>query len=88
MSQLIDARGLGCAEPVILAKKGLDLHDEITIIVDQPRQPLKTSRPWDTHTGCSVDITGEGEVLVRCAWASKGNQHMCPALAHRSTISQ
>jgi len=35
MSELIDAKGLGCAEPVILAKRALELHDEITILVDE-----------------------------------------------------
>jgi hypothetical protein len=28
-------KGLGCAEPVILAKSALELSDEITIAVDQ-----------------------------------------------------
>jgi TusA-related sulfurtransferase len=35
MPELIDAKGLGCAEPVILAKRALKLHDEITIVVDE-----------------------------------------------------
>ena len=35
MSELIDAKGLGCAQPVILARDALDLCDEVTIVVDE-----------------------------------------------------
>ena len=71
MSQLIDARGLGCAEPVILAKKGLDLHDEITIIVDQPTA-LENIKALGAHTGCRVDITGEDEGICSIRLSKQG----------------
>ncbi len=58
MSELIDARGLGCAEPVILVKKALESENEVTIIVDQ--QPaLENIKALGAYTGCRVDITGE-----------------------------
>jgi len=58
MSELIDAKGLGCAQPVILARKALELCDEITIVVNEPTA-LKNLRALGIHAGCEVNITGE-----------------------------
>jgi TusA-related sulfurtransferase len=63
MSELIDAKGLGCAEPVILAKNALDLCDEVTIVVDG-QMALENLKLLGAHTGCAVDVTGEpGDVF-------------------------
>lgn len=58
MSELIDAKGLGCAEPVILAKRALELHDEITILVDE-QTALENLRVLGMHAGCLVNVTEE-----------------------------
>lgn len=58
MPELIDAKGLGCAEPVILARKALESYDEITIVVDEP-SALKNLRVLGMHTGFMVNVTGE-----------------------------
>jgi TusA-related sulfurtransferase len=58
MSELIDARGLGCAEPVILAKNALDLCDEVTLIVDA-RAALENIKALGKYSGCVVDVTEE-----------------------------
>jgi selenium metabolism protein YedF len=34
MAHTVDARGLACPQPVILAKKALEGHDEVTVIVN------------------------------------------------------
>jgi selenium metabolism protein YedF len=34
MSQTVDARGLSCPQPVVLAKKALEENDEVVILVD------------------------------------------------------
>ncbi len=34
MSELINAKGLTCPQPVILTKKALEAHSEITVLVD------------------------------------------------------
>jgi selenium metabolism protein YedF len=34
VAQTIDARGLACPQPVILAKKALDANDEVVVLVD------------------------------------------------------
>ena len=58
MSELIDAKGLGCAEPVILAKNALELNDEITIVVDR-QTALENIKALGMHVGCVVDVTGK-----------------------------
>jgi len=58
MPELIDARGLGCAEPVILAKKALESHDEIILIVDA-HIALENIKALGLHMGCLVDVTGQ-----------------------------
>jgi hypothetical protein len=58
MSELIDAKGLGCAEPVILAKRALELHDEITIVVDE-QTALENLRVLGMHAGYLVKVAGE-----------------------------
>lgn len=62
MPDLINAIGLGCAEPVILAKNALELHDEITVVIDEPTA-LENLKVLGMHTGCVVSVTREpGEV--------------------------
>jgi TusA-related sulfurtransferase len=58
MSELIDAKGLGCAEPVILAKRALELHDKITIVVDE-QTALENLRVFGMHAKCLVKVAVE-----------------------------
>lgn len=65
MSELIDAKGLGCTLPVILARNALELYDEITIVVDE-RTAQENLKLLAMHVGylamhveCLVDVTGE-----------------------------
>jgi hypothetical protein len=64
MSELIDAKGLGCIQPVILARMALELYAEITIVVDE-RTALENLKLLTLHVGylgmhmeCLVDVTG------------------------------
>jgi TusA-related sulfurtransferase len=65
MSEVINARGLGCAQPVVLAKNALELYDEITIITDEEMvlENLKLLRMQkgcpEVHIKCLVDVAGE-----------------------------
>jgi selenium metabolism protein YedF len=56
MSDLINAQGLACPEPVILTKKALDLYNEVTIIVDNETARENVKR-LASSSGCAVDIT-------------------------------
>ena len=58
MPEIINAKGLGCGEPVILAKNALEIYDEITVMVDT-RTALENIRALGVHIGCIVDIVGE-----------------------------
>ena len=57
----IDARGLSCPEPVILAKKAIDdlASGTITVRVDAVASRDNVSRMARTQ-GCSVEIAGDG----------------------------
>jgi hypothetical protein len=62
MSELINTKGLGCAEPVVLARNELELYDEITIVLDG-QTALENLKLWGIHAGCVVSVTREpGEV--------------------------
>jgi hypothetical protein len=73
MSELIDAKGLGCAQPVILARMALELNDEITVVVDE-RTALENLKLLAMHVGylgihmkCLVDVTAEsGNIYWIC----------------------
>jgi len=56
MSELIDARGLGCGQPIILAKEAFEMYREITILVDE-LPALENLKVLGKHTGCVVEIT-------------------------------
>ncbi len=58
MSELVDAKGLGCPEPVILTKKALDRHDEVTVLVDDETS-LENVKRLALSSGCDVDATAE-----------------------------
>ena len=56
MHEFIDARGLGCAQPVLLARAALQSHDEITIDVDA-RIPVENITALALHTGYAMEIS-------------------------------
>jgi hypothetical protein len=65
MSKVINAKGLGCTQPVILAKNALELYGEITIVLDN-RTALENLKLLGMHAECLgmlieclVDVTGE-----------------------------
>ncbi len=55
MPELIDAKGLGCGVPVILAKKALEVHKNITILVDDIPN-LENLKILGRFLGCRVDV--------------------------------
>ena len=64
MSELIDAKGLACPEPVILTKKALDAHDEVTVLVDNTTA-LENVKRLASVSGCAVDVTEESGGIFR-----------------------
>jgi selenium metabolism protein YedF len=64
MSELINAKGLACPEPVILTKKALDSHDEVTVIVDNEAARENIKR-LAASSGCMVGVTEETGGIFR-----------------------
>jgi selenium metabolism protein YedF len=62
MEKIIDAKGLSCPKPVMLAKKALDTQDEITIVVDN-QTAAENVKMFAKSKGCEVDIIKEGESI-------------------------
>jgi len=58
MSELIDAKGLACPEPVVLTKKALDTCDDVTVVVDN-ETALENVKRLASNSGCAVEVTGE-----------------------------
>ncbi len=58
MSELINAKGLACPQPVILTKKGLEAHNEITVLVDNTTA-VENIKRFASSAGCSVQVTEE-----------------------------
>jgi selenium metabolism protein YedF len=58
MSEIINARGLACPQPVILTKKALETNDKITVLVDNTTA-VENIKRLATSVGCSLDVVTE-----------------------------
>lgn len=58
MPPVIDARGLGCGQPVILVKKALEGLDEITLLVGD-RHVLENLKALAAHERCGLTVSEE-----------------------------
>lgn len=60
MSNIIDARGLSCPEPVIMIRKAMASNaSEYEMIVDNVASKENVTR-YAMHQGYNVDVTTEG----------------------------
>jgi selenium metabolism protein YedF len=64
MSELVNAKGLACPEPVILTKKALASCDEVTVLVDNATA-LENVKRLAAASGCIVDAIEEPGGLFR-----------------------
>ncbi len=64
MSELINAKGLACPQPVILTKKALETCDEITVLVDNGTAVENVNR-FGTSSGCRVTVFNETDGTFR-----------------------
>jgi selenium metabolism protein YedF len=79
MSELVDATGLTCPEPVILTKKALDAHDEVTVLVDNTTA-LENVKRLASVSGCGVDVTeGSGGIFRIHIKKEQGSGSACDA---------
>lgn len=59
MAHTVDARGLACPQPVILAKKALADHDEVVVLVNDAIA-RENVRKLATSLGCAVSEQEQG----------------------------
>jgi selenium metabolism protein YedF len=64
MSELIDAKGLACPEPVIRTKKALDACDNVTVLVDNDTA-LENVKRLASSSGCAVEVKEEPGGIFR-----------------------
>ncbi len=55
MNETIDARGLACPQPVVLAKKSLETSDSVIVVVDNETARENVKRLGE-KSGCTVSI--------------------------------
>jgi len=55
MTEIVDARGLSCPQPVILTRKALAAANEVTAIVDNETAKMNVSR-MAAKEGCRVEV--------------------------------
>ncbi len=55
MPEIIDAKGLACPQPVILAKKAIEKHGDITVLVDN-QTALENVKRMASSKGCEVNV--------------------------------
>ncbi len=64
MSLIIDARGLSCPQPAVLARKGLEKASDLTVIVDNATAEENVARLAEGHgMEVKVDRKGDGVYL-------------------------
>lgn len=65
MPEIIDAKGLACPQPVVLSKKALQIHNSITVLVDNETAVENVKRLGKSE-GCEINVeqATEGEYRV------------------------
>jgi selenium metabolism protein YedF len=58
MSELINAKGLACPEPVILTKRALEAHSDVVVLVDNITA-MENIKRLAVSSGCSVEVDDE-----------------------------
>ncbi|MFH0975243.1 MAG: sulfurtransferase-like selenium metabolism protein YedF [Spirochaetota bacterium] len=64
MSEIINAKGLTCPQPVILTKKALDVKEEVTVLVDNITA-VENIKRLASSTGCSFHVSGEADGVFK-----------------------
>ncbi len=77
MAKTIDARGLSCPHPVILANKAVEENGEATVLVDNPAA-AENIRRLAEKTVCDFSVTDKGGGILEIALIRKGAKRMAP----------
>jgi len=67
MSEIINAKGLACPEPVILTKKALEAHGDVVVLVDDATA-MENIKRFGSSAGCSVEVNNEPGGIFKIHW--------------------
>lgn len=71
MGKIIDARGLACPQPVILAKKALEEAKAVIVIADN-NEAVENIRRLANKMGCAIDVERGADGSYRIALTRSG----------------
>ncbi len=88
---IVNARGLGCPQPVVLAKQAIESHEEIKVIVDNDTA-LENVKRLGTKLGCDVKTEKKSydtyEIhLTRKAGTASSKEEFVPSCSATPTNS-
>ncbi len=63
MREIIDARGLACPQPVLLARKALEAHERVVVMVDNAAA-VENVRRLGAKMGCEIVVEDKGGGIV------------------------
>lgn len=78
MPVTIDARGLACPEPVLLAKKAIAENEEVTVLVDDD-VAVENIRRLAAKAACGFSVTEKGGGVHEIALVRAGAAGQAPA---------
>jgi selenium metabolism protein YedF len=83
---VVDARNLSCPQPVILARKAIGDHDQVTVIVDNDTA-LENVKRMATKLGCSIKTAKKKDGTWEL-YLTRGAQNIVEATPLRDEIAQ
>lgn len=78
MKRTVDARGLACPQPVLLAKKAIEESEEVIIMVDNDTA-VENIRRLAVKTACGFSVTEKGKGVVEITLVRTGAAETPPA---------
>lgn len=78
MPTTIDARGLACPQPVILAKKAIETNEEVIVFVDNAFA-VENIRRMAAKTACFFSVTDKGGEIREITLTRTGATPQAPA---------
>ena len=89
--KIVDARGLACPQPVVLAKQAIESHEQVKVIVDNDTA-LENVKRLGTKLGCDVKVEkkkdGTYEInLTRMAGVAGAKEEFVPSCSATSAQS-
>jgi selenium metabolism protein YedF len=78
MKRIVDARGLSCPQPVLLAKKAIGESEEVTVLVDN-ETAVENIRRLAVKTACGFSVMEKGDGVLEIVLMRTGAADRPPA---------